>query len=49
MDHDKAMELYFQGANDLKIAQVFDCSVDYIGNWRRRNKLPAYGRKKRCV
>lgn len=43
IDNDKALELYSKGATDLKLALIFNCSKDYIGNWRRKHKLPCLG------
>lgn len=43
LDNDKALDLYSKGATDLKLALIFNCSAKYIGNWRRKHKLPCLG------
>lgn len=39
LDHDKALELYHKGANDVQIALACGCSKGTVQHWRNKNRL----------
>ncbi|MBQ1235960.1 MAG: helix-turn-helix domain-containing protein [Oscillospiraceae bacterium] len=41
LDWDKALRMYEEGRTDKEIAAALGCSGQYIGKWRKKNKLPS--------
>ena len=45
IDEEKAAELYRQGLTDAAMGKILNVTHGAVWNWRRRNKLPANGKR----